>query len=292
MDSFEEINGYYKTLEVSRSTSLEEIAESYRVLVKVWHPDRFAHDPVLQARAQEKLKELNEAYEQLKRLHNTPATRPSPASSTPVYSYPYTGGDEAARHGLLNPRLFAAVIIILGLAFSAYVFTTLMGSGTGFSGGGKMVIETAPQSGASMAEERPKSWGGERPKSGGVVRSASGVVMDRKRGLAWMRDGNHWEKTVGFSEADGLIKGLSASGYAGCRAWRLPTYGELLALSQEPDGFKARFRNLRGAYLSSTPAMLDDYVLAINVWDGRKEDAWKRGASGFLLLPVCELPAR
>ncbi len=277
MDSVEEINGYYKTLEVSRTTSLEEIAESYRVLVKVWHPDRFAHDPVLQARAQEKLKELNEAYEQLKRAHNTPATRANPASVSPgVYAYTRTGRAEATRRGLLNPRVFAAGVILLGLAFSAYVFTNLMGSGKGFSGGGKMVIETVPQAGAPGAGGRP----------------ASLVLVDGKRGLVWMRDGNHWGKPVGFEEAAGFIEGLNASAYAGCRAWRLPTYGELLALSQEPDGFKARFRNLRGAYLSSTPAMLDDYTLAVNVRDGRKEDAWKKGASGFLLLPVCELPGR
>ena len=40
-----------------------QIRESYRDLVKVWHPDRFAHDPKLQQKAEEKLKEINLAYQ-------------------------------------------------------------------------------------------------------------------------------------------------------------------------------------------------------------------------------------
>ena len=34
--------------------------------MKVWHPDRFGGDPRLQKKAQEKLKEINEAYEAVK----------------------------------------------------------------------------------------------------------------------------------------------------------------------------------------------------------------------------------
>lgn len=45
--------------------SVQEIKAAYRDLAKVWHPDRFAHDPRLQEKAQDKLKEINEAYEAL-----------------------------------------------------------------------------------------------------------------------------------------------------------------------------------------------------------------------------------
>ena len=45
--------------------SVQEIKAAYRDLAKVWHPDRFAHDPRLQEKAQDKLKEINEAYESL-----------------------------------------------------------------------------------------------------------------------------------------------------------------------------------------------------------------------------------
>ena len=39
-----------------------EIKEAYRDLVKVWHPDRFGSDARLRQKAEEKLKQLNQAY--------------------------------------------------------------------------------------------------------------------------------------------------------------------------------------------------------------------------------------
>jgi curved DNA-binding protein CbpA len=43
----------------------EELKAAYRDLARVWHPDRFTHDPGLQTRAQERLKQINEAYNSL-----------------------------------------------------------------------------------------------------------------------------------------------------------------------------------------------------------------------------------
>src|SRR5438477_5291542 len=39
-----------------------EIKGAYRDLVKVWHPDRFGSDPRLREKAEDKLKQINEAY--------------------------------------------------------------------------------------------------------------------------------------------------------------------------------------------------------------------------------------
>jgi hypothetical protein len=39
-----------------------EMKEAYRDLVKVWHPDRFGNDSGLRQRAEEKLKQINQAY--------------------------------------------------------------------------------------------------------------------------------------------------------------------------------------------------------------------------------------
>ena len=55
----------YELLGVRPGVSRQELKVAYRDLTKVWHPDRFAHDPRLQEKAQEKLKEINDAYEQL-----------------------------------------------------------------------------------------------------------------------------------------------------------------------------------------------------------------------------------
>ena len=52
-----------RLLELDPTASGEELKRAYRDLTKVWHPDRFAHDPGLRHRAEEKLKTIHEAYE-------------------------------------------------------------------------------------------------------------------------------------------------------------------------------------------------------------------------------------
>lgn len=53
----------YEVLGVKPGVSNRELKAAHRDLAKVWHPDRFLHDLRLQEKAQEKLKEINEAYE-------------------------------------------------------------------------------------------------------------------------------------------------------------------------------------------------------------------------------------
>jgi hypothetical protein len=67
----------YEVLGVKPGVSDPELKAAHRDLAKVWHPDRFVHDPRLQEKAQEKLKEINEAYEQLISRHKR-RTPPSP----------------------------------------------------------------------------------------------------------------------------------------------------------------------------------------------------------------------
>jgi tetratricopeptide (TPR) repeat protein len=58
----------YEILQLEPGAPPDRVRQAYRNLVKAWHPDRFAGNPRLQRQAEEKLKELNDAYEQLKRL--------------------------------------------------------------------------------------------------------------------------------------------------------------------------------------------------------------------------------
>ena len=60
-----DIKDYYEILGLTVGASAEEVKQAYRDLIKVWHPDRFAHDPKLQIRTQEQLKKINNAYEQI-----------------------------------------------------------------------------------------------------------------------------------------------------------------------------------------------------------------------------------
>src|SRR4051794_20750814 len=61
-----EVKDSYEVLGVDQFASMAEVKAAYRDLAKVWHPDRFSHDPKLQEKAQDKLKEINEAFEQIK----------------------------------------------------------------------------------------------------------------------------------------------------------------------------------------------------------------------------------
>jgi curved DNA-binding protein CbpA len=54
----------YEVLGIKPGASQEEIKSAYRKLVKQYHPDQFTDNP-LQKLAQEKLSEINEAYDKL-----------------------------------------------------------------------------------------------------------------------------------------------------------------------------------------------------------------------------------
>jgi curved DNA-binding protein CbpA len=52
----------YLILGLEPGASVREVKAAYRALVKKWHPDQFHHDPHLQQLAEDKLKEINQAY--------------------------------------------------------------------------------------------------------------------------------------------------------------------------------------------------------------------------------------
>lgn len=60
-----ELEKAFRTLKVTKETNLEEVKNSYRELAKKYHPDLYKNNPLAYL-AEEKLKEVNEAYEMLK----------------------------------------------------------------------------------------------------------------------------------------------------------------------------------------------------------------------------------
>ena len=60
-----QIEDYYRELDLEPGADLSSVRQSYRQLVKVWHPDRFGSDQKLQTFATDKLKKINCAYESL-----------------------------------------------------------------------------------------------------------------------------------------------------------------------------------------------------------------------------------
>jgi hypothetical protein len=82
-----ELSWCYQVLEVNQSTPQAEVKNAYRDLVKIWHPDRFAHDTRLQLKCQKRTQDLNEAFHQLDsliRLGIAIEEKPLQASSPPA----------------------------------------------------------------------------------------------------------------------------------------------------------------------------------------------------------------
>lgn len=78
----------YEVLGVSPNATKEEIKTAYRELVKKYHPDRYT-DEVMKAKATEKIKEINEAYDILIKGKNAGTSAHSNGSRG--YSGAYSG---------------------------------------------------------------------------------------------------------------------------------------------------------------------------------------------------------
>ena len=115
------MNKYYELLGVRPGASIQELKTAHRDMAKVWHPDRFAHDPRLQQKAQEKLKEINEAYDQLTaaRTGRRPRAATPPAQETHAPQQP----PRPARRGRWGLTLLALLVsgIVFFSAFRALV---------------------------------------------------------------------------------------------------------------------------------------------------------------------------
>ncbi len=55
----------YETLRISKDASMEEIKDAYRTMIKLYHPDRYVNVPEMKKIAEEKTREIIEAYHYL-----------------------------------------------------------------------------------------------------------------------------------------------------------------------------------------------------------------------------------
>ena len=80
-----QIEECFQVLEVPVTASPDEVRKSYRVLVNVWHPDRFAGNETLRVEAERKLARINEAFRTLEAA-GFPQARSQEAASVTVAS--------------------------------------------------------------------------------------------------------------------------------------------------------------------------------------------------------------
>lgn len=71
----------YEVLGIKEGASKEEIQRAYKELVKQYHPDQYGDNP-LRKLAEDKLRDINEAYETLKSSHNSSYNKSNYSSST------------------------------------------------------------------------------------------------------------------------------------------------------------------------------------------------------------------
>jgi len=80
-----DIRRCFDILELDRDATIDEAKQAYKDLVNIWHPDRFSNNPRLKQKAEERLKEVNEAYETVKSfLSSRKPLEPEKASQAKV----------------------------------------------------------------------------------------------------------------------------------------------------------------------------------------------------------------
>jgi hypothetical protein len=99
----------------------KQIAEAYRELVKVWHPDRFESDPSLRKKAEAKLRDINIAYEQL-RGYRPPPRGSSPRQASPEEHHAAAPAAQAPDRPTSNVWIFAGVSTATAVVVGALLY--------------------------------------------------------------------------------------------------------------------------------------------------------------------------
>lgn len=125
----------YRILEVAPGSNEETVREARKTLAKVWHPDRHANDPELQKRAQDKLADVNAAFEVVDHAGfpakakapepAKPPDAPKAAVPPPVASPPRVEPDFVAPRKI---RWSVILVLAAALGIGAYLAITKLGS--------------------------------------------------------------------------------------------------------------------------------------------------------------------
>ncbi len=88
----------YKVLNIASTATDDEVKHAYRELARKYHPDNYQNNPLADL-AQEKMKEINEAYEQIQRQRKNGAAAAARQSGDSGYSRRYGDGSASGTGG-------------------------------------------------------------------------------------------------------------------------------------------------------------------------------------------------
>ena len=93
-----DIQQCFEVLELDSNANMDKAKQAYKDMVNIWHPDRFSNNPRLKQKAEDKLKEINEAYETVQSfLYSKKSPQPEKATYTKASPEPDTGAHAKGR---------------------------------------------------------------------------------------------------------------------------------------------------------------------------------------------------
>jgi len=123
--AFMTIRRSFEILELQRGATLDDARQAYKDIVNVWHPDRFTANPRLKHKAEQKMKEVNLAYETVKAsfqkspLSNGTLTEEADNNPRKTHQDNYTAGEQTAK-GRSRTEIAAEMGTTLILSFYSY----------------------------------------------------------------------------------------------------------------------------------------------------------------------------
>jgi WD40 repeat protein len=162
-----DIDRAYEILELKPNASPQEIKQAYRRLAKIWHPDSFL-EPQQKLVAEEKIKEINQAYDKLKfyqaeginqssQFHQTSHQTKVDAYTSNAETF-YKRGMENAQRGRYTEAIedFTQAIRLNPNYFEAYQYRGLACSKLGYENRAKSDLKNAAQLELQQKITQPK----------------------------------------------------------------------------------------------------------------------------------------
>ena len=117
----------YAVLGVAQNASLDEVKSAYRALVKKYHPDNYVNNPLADL-AEEKMKEINEAYDTIVKQRTSGNYSSENASGSSRGSYSGASKYPEIRSAILSGNIALAESLLAQITNRDAEWNFLMGS--------------------------------------------------------------------------------------------------------------------------------------------------------------------